>query len=168
MAGGATPIHDYAGYESLTARSAVAIAGGERLTTWTEPRWLDSGRLFDIVQPDVTICGGIGNALRIAELATVRAMKFVPHSCNGAVGMAATLHLLSLLEPQTASPAMHPPMLEIDFSENPHLRELLTEPLPIVDGSIEVPTGPGLGIDIDERYLREHARVSRRVPASGT
>ena len=151
------PTRGYRGYAELTAQSAIAVAGGEALERWADAVALSSSRLFDVVQPDVTICGGIGNALRIAELAQLGGIEVVPHSCNGAIGMAATMQLLSVLESASGSPAAQTPLLEMDFSENPHLRDLLDGAIAITDGWAQLPLGSGLGVEVDERYVYDRS-----------
>ena len=58
-------------------------------------------RSFDMIQPDVVLCGGIGEALFIAEMARLWSVQCVPHCWSGAIGIAATLQLLSLLPDAT-------------------------------------------------------------------
>ena len=63
------PQHGYRGYPELAAALDIALAGGEMLQTRDQFKELFERRAVDIVQPDVTLCGGIGEMLFIADLA---------------------------------------------------------------------------------------------------
>ena len=68
------------------------------------PRPRSTAAAFDIIQPDVSICGGIGEALAIGGLARLAAIDTHPHACNGALGLAATLQVLAApAGPESAS-----------------------------------------------------------------
>jgi hypothetical protein len=68
----------------------------------------------------------------------------------------AAVHVLSLLPNPTGGPSAETPMLEYDTTENLFRTTLLTEPLAVRDGFIQVPSGPGLGITVDEDVLRRY------------
>ena len=78
----------------------------------------------------------------------------MPHCWAGGPVIAATTHLLALLPDASWARTTEPPMLEFDTVENPFRENLLAQPLEVKDGFITVPTGTGLGIDIDEDKLR--------------
>jgi D-galactarolactone cycloisomerase len=150
---------EYAGYESLAAALDIPIACGETLQSRGAFKALLDARKVDIVQPDAAICGGIGECLFVADMARLAGVPCVPHCWGGALAVAATLHLLSLLPAPTAGPQADIPMLEYDTTENPLRTALLSTPLAPTDGFLAVPTGPGLGVTVDEtalnRYLHE-------------
>ena len=148
----------YEGYEVLADALDIAVAGGEMLQTRAAFHDLLTRRAVDIVQPDVSLCGGIADLLFIADLAALHRIQAVPHSWNGPVTEAASLHIASLLPEPTLMPGVDVPLLEHDTTENRFLGELLREPFQLVDGSYAVPTAPGLGIELDERAL-ERLRV---------
>jgi D-galactarolactone cycloisomerase len=147
---------EYAGYETLAARLDIPIASGEILQSRGSFKALIDQGKTDIVQPDVTICGGVGECLFVADLARLSGIQCVPHCWGGAIAVAAAVHVLSLLPDPTGGPAAETPMLEYDTTENPLRTDLLAEPLAVRDGFIEVPHGPGLGITIDEQALRRY------------
>jgi D-galactarolactone cycloisomerase len=148
------PTSDYAAYAPLADALAIPLAGGETLETTTAAEPLLRGGSFDLVQPDIAICGGIGPTLEIARLATAAGRWAVPHACHGAIALAATLQALAVLPEAPGQPAFAAPILEHDVGENPILTDLLVEPLAVVDGSMAIPDGPGLGIEVDEARLR--------------
>jgi D-galactarolactone cycloisomerase len=150
------PTDDYAGYEWLRARLPLTLAGGESVQSRGAARALLERAAVDIIQPDPTICGGIGDALFIGALARLHAIQMHPHACNGAVALAATLQLIAVLPGATRMGGDAPldePLLEYDFGENPLRTELLATPLEPHGGRFTIPTGPGLGVVVDDDRL---------------
>jgi D-galactarolactone cycloisomerase len=148
------PTSDYAAYAPLAGELTIPLAGGEILESATDAEPFLRGGSFDLVQPDVSICGGIGGVLDIAAAANAAGRFAVPHACSGAIALAATLHILAVLPLPPDAPAWAEPILEHDVGENPIRTDILTEPLTLDDGWMTIPAGPGLGIDIDEVALR--------------
>ena len=148
------PTNDYLAYAPLAGELSIPLAGGEILESAadTEP-YLRAGS-FDLVQPDVSICGGIGGVLEIATAARDAGRFAVPHACSGAIALAATLHILAVLPVPPDAPKYAEPILEHDVGENPIRTDILTEPLTLDDGWMTIPDGPGLGVDVDEVALR--------------
>jgi D-galactarolactone cycloisomerase len=147
---------DYAGYDTLAAHLDIPIASGEILQSRGAFKALIDAGKADIVQPDVTICGGIGECLFVADLARLAGIQCIPHCWGGAIAVAAAVHVLSLLPNPTGGPNAETPMLEYDMIENPMRTDLLAEPLDVRDGFVQVPRGPGLGITVDEDALRRY------------
>jgi D-galactarolactone cycloisomerase len=151
----------YPGYGDLTRNSGMAIAAGEGLERRTDfSRLLDDG--VDIVQPDVAICGGVGEACFVADLAALRGRACVPHCWGGAVVIAATLQLLAVVPEPTEVDDSYGPLLEWDTFENPMRTDLLTEPFTMSDGRITIPPGPGLGVEVDEETVLRLDRLADR------
>ena len=148
----------YPAYEELRRRLPLSLAGGEALDSRGSAQDLIQRRAFDIIQPDVSLCGGIGEALFVAELAALSGIRCYPHCWGSDIIIAATVHLVSLLpEPHGGFPT-DSPLLEVDQSENPWRNGLAKGTFPIEsDGTIQVPTRPGLGFDIDEAMVKEYA-----------
>jgi D-galactarolactone cycloisomerase len=150
------PTGDYPAYRPLADVLAMPVAGGETLETPDDARTaLDAGA-FDIIQPDLGICGGMQPLLEIAQSARDRGRACVPHSCNGGILLAATLQALALLPDTAGLPRWAEPMLEVDVGENPLRVDLLREPPVVSDGCIAIPDGPGLGVDIDESIVERY------------
>ncbi|MGH3516870.1 MAG: mandelate racemase/muconate lactonizing enzyme family protein [Haloechinothrix sp.] len=149
------PVEDLAGLRRVAARSAVPIATGE--ATYTRHGFaalLDTGAV-DVLQPDVTKCGGLTDAHFVAGMARLCNVRLSPHCWGGAVALAATLQLLAAI-PNHPHPdiAPEPLWLEHDQGENPLRDELCGGPLPVAAGIVTVPDGPGLGVDVDQKVLR--------------
>lgn len=147
----------YPGYETLPPALDIAVAGGEGLSSRSAFAAFLQRRAVDIVQPDVSICGGIGEALFVAELAALWGSPCAPHAWGGAVTLAATVQLASLLPPVSELATPDFPLLEYDLFENPMRTELLAGQLSPSGGVVTVPDDVGLGIVLDEAWIRRSA-----------
>jgi D-galactarolactone cycloisomerase len=151
------PQAGYIGYEALAAELDLPVAGGEMLQSRTAFKELLDRRAVDIVQPDISICGGVGECMFVAELARLHGVRCVPHTWNGAIMNIATLHVAAALPEASRLAGVDAPLLEFDSTDNPFMRAELCDPPPLRDGCFEVPSGPGLGVEVDETWLRQHA-----------
>lgn len=150
---------DYAGLARLHKMAGVPIATGEALYTVHDFLPLAETGAADILQPDLSLCGGFWQGRKIAELAHAHALRVSPHVWGGAVGLAAALHFIAALSVYPhAENVPKPVLLEYDLGENPLRSELLRTPLVPVDGVIAVPDGPGLGIDINPDAVARFAK----------
>ena len=132
-------------YVTLRKASRIPIAGGEVLTRRQSFQpWLEAGA-FDIVQPDVTKCGGISEERRIGWMARDNGVRFIPHGWNTTVGLAADLQL--------ASAFAGTDLVEY-LTGSPFIDELCDWKLD-AEGMLAIPSGPGLGIRINLEALRE-------------
>ena len=144
---------EYPGYE-LLADLDVPIAAGEGLQTRTAFADFLRRRAASIVQPDVSICGGIGELLFVAELAALSGRLCVPHAWGGAVQLAASMHAVSLLPEPSELAGIDSPLLECDRFENPLRTRLAPDAIQPAAGQVHLPGGPGLGVTVDEDWLR--------------
>ncbi|MSR56659.1 MAG: mandelate racemase/muconate lactonizing enzyme family protein [Planctomycetaceae bacterium] len=150
---------NYAGYDVLTESLDIAVSGGEVLDSRATAREHIVRRSFDIIQPDVSLCGGIAEVLFIAEMARLFGIQALPHCWAGAITIAATLQVNSLLSPHFPGFAGgDEPMLEFDVYENPFRDEIVAKKFELKQGYFDVPTGPGLGIEIVEDVVRKYAK----------
>ena len=140
---------EYEAYAELADTVDIRVAAGEQDTTlWGFRELIERGHV-DLVQPDVTRCGGITELLRIAEFAHERGIETVPHAWKSGIIKAASLHVNAVL-PEAL-------FQEYCVAETPINTLLTRERLPIdSEGFLAVPTGPGLGVELDldvlERY----------------
>jgi D-galactarolactone cycloisomerase len=151
------PPQDFRGYEILSGRAPIPIATGEALyTVWDFARLIEA-RAVHVVQPDLTLCGGLDQAKAVALLCQLHNLRFSPHVWGSAVGLAAAVHFVAALPayPHTDNlPA--PRLIEYDVGENPLRDELLTKPLRPVNGRLAVPEAPGLGIELDPDAIKRY------------
>jgi D-galactarolactone cycloisomerase len=147
---------DVDGYIEVTRALDMAVAGGENAFTRWGFRDLVVRKAMDIVQPDVCAAGGISECRKIATLAITHGVECVPHAWGSAIGVAATLHFLAALPDQPPSYRPMPPMLEFEQCENPFRDHLSREPIVQHRGKVQVPTGAGLGIEIERKILDKY------------
>ncbi len=152
------PQNGYRGYPELRGKMPLPLAGGEGLTTrWAVNEMLRRG-CFDIIQPDVSICGGISECLFMGELAQLAQVQCVPHCWAGAITLAATLHVAALLPDPSRMPGVDAPQVELDVTENPFRDDVIVnDPFQLHDGALEVPSTSGLGVEVNESALRHYA-----------
>ena len=147
----------YTAYEELRERLPLSLAAGEAVDGRASAKELIDRRAMDIIQPDISLCGGFAEALFISEMAALSGIRCIPHCWGADILIAATVQLLSILpDPHWGFPT-DTPLLELDQSENPWRNGLAKDAFPLRDGMIQVPTGPGLGIIIDEQMVKEYA-----------
>jgi D-galactarolactone cycloisomerase len=153
-----TPQAGYIGYPELRAKMGLPLAGGEGLMTRHSAHQTLERGCFDIIQPDVSICSGLSECLFIGELARLSQVRCIPHCWAGAITLAATLQLAALLPEPSRMPGVDAPLLEYDVTENPFRDDVVVgDPFVLHDGYVELPTRPGLGVEIDEGRLRRYA-----------
>jgi D-galactarolactone cycloisomerase len=148
---------DIEGYIHIRSMLRLPIAGGECEFTRFGFKNLVSKQAIDIAQPDICGSGGFTELKKIAAMANAFGVQVIPHVWNSIIGVAASLHFVASLPncPSTASPKpfRQQPGIEFDRSHNP-LRDNFAEGvLEFADGYLNVPTKPGLGIEIDEERL---------------
>ena len=105
-------------------------------------------RAVDIVQPNVTWCGGISEGKKIGTLAAAFHLGCVPHTFGSPLTLIANLHLGASLPNASA--------VEFDRTPNPLMRELLEEP-PAIDAEsrVHLPSGPGLGVKLNAKAVEK-------------
>jgi L-alanine-DL-glutamate epimerase-like enolase superfamily enzyme len=132
---------DYETYRRLGEATETRIAAGEaEATTWGFRRLVEDGRV-DVLQPDLSRCGGLTIARRVAYLADDLNVAICPHAWGSEILTAATLHFVAFLS--------RPTFLEFNTSADPLSRGLTSAPLELRDGHVHLPDGPGLGVELD-------------------
>jgi D-galactarolactone cycloisomerase len=144
---------DVAGYAEMRAKLTMPIAGGENEHTLFGFRELLAAGAVDIAQPDIGSCGGISAARHIMALAQSHGVQVNPHVWGSAIAQAASLHVIAAVPVAHHSLYPQEPVLEYDRSSHPFRRELIREPIVLVDGWVHIPERPGLGIEVDRATL---------------
>lgn len=147
---------DLDGSASLADATAIPLAAGELLQTRFEFDELMRRAGVQVVQPDVGRVGGITEAMRVARMAEERGLWMIPHCWKSGIGIAASAHV--------AFASRNCPFIEYlppQVSESFVRREMLSRELPVVDGRILTSEQPGLGVVLNERFVKE-----RRVGGS--
>jgi L-alanine-DL-glutamate epimerase-like enolase superfamily enzyme len=139
---------DLAGHARLAERSAIRICGAEAAATRFEIReWLTVGKV-GVVQPNIGRGGGLTEIRRIADLCEIMGAEVVPHGWKTGITSAVGRHF------QAACPAA--PVFEYvspHVFDSPLRRELVSPEPAVVDGYMDLPTGPGLGIALNEELV---------------
>lgn len=132
----------------------MAIAGGECLYTRFAFRDFVAKRAFDIAQPDICNTGGPSETRRIATICHTWGIHTFPHVWGGPFAVAASLHLMATLPSnppvRNPMPFFQGPGMEFDRTPNPIREQLAVGPaFDQHDGVIDVPQGPGWGIEVN-------------------
>ena len=131
---------------------SLPIAGGEQEYGLHGFRWLIANDAVQIVQPDTYYFGGMIRAMQVARMAAAYGKSCTPHMSGGGLGFLYMVHFVSAL-------ANAMPHHEFKGLRTNVPWECRTSALKVIDGKIKVPTGPGLGVDIDPAYLNKHQAV---------
>ncbi|GAA4013337.1 mandelate racemase/muconate lactonizing enzyme family protein [Streptomyces plumbiresistens] len=157
------PPEDTAGWRELRDLH-LPLSGGEALYTRYGFRDPIAEHRFDIVQPDIAKCGGFTEAQAVRQLAAAFNLRLSPHCWGTGVAQAATLQLLSAVPRAPFGMAGGQPLLfEFDQGPNPLREGVLATPVKAEQGTVAVPDGPGLGVEIDEGWVRAHRLADHRV-----
>lgn len=135
----------------------IPVASGERIST----RWgfwdVLAKQAVSVIQPDIICCGGILETKKIAAMAQVHHIGVAPHSASGPALAAASMHL----------DACTPNFLiqELFYPDQPTYGEILNEHFLVPkNGFIELPTKPGLGLELNIEAVSKQAFQYRRDP----
>ncbi|WP_105400270.1 mandelate racemase/muconate lactonizing enzyme family protein [Neorhizobium sp. T7_12] len=151
-----TPPESIDALVDVREKSPVPIAAGER---WYEPgKFLEalSKKALDILQPDVSHAGGLGETKRISHMAHHHLIPVAPHNPVGPVMNAMTLHM-SVAIPNFS-------IFETVSVDVPWRKELVRETLQFEDGAIRAPTAPGLGVELIEEACDRYPYAPYNVP----
>jgi L-alanine-DL-glutamate epimerase-like enolase superfamily enzyme len=136
-------------YAAVRSHSLVPLAAGEQLGTIWDFERLIGENCVDVVQPDLTRCGGLTVGLQVARLATETGIDLVPHSWLTDLLTAYSLHLIGTLQ--------RPQFVEFNVSQSPLTRGICGGALRLnSDGTVDLPRGIGLGVTVDEAFVARH------------
>jgi len=141
---------DKRGLAEVRRSTHIPIASGESDCTRFDFRDLIDLGAADVLQPDLAICGGVSEAMRIGAMAAAANLRVAPHLWAGAPAFAAGLHFAA------ACPAAH--ILEYSLGANPMIHDLVEERFAIEDGMLEIPDRPGLGITVREDFVDRYRK----------
>ena len=142
---------DYDGYAQVARSVDTRIACGEQeATEWGFQRLIEQGGI-DVLQPDLTRCGGFTVARKIVHMAERANRLVIPHSWSSDLLTAASLHLCAFQR--------RAEFVEFSTSQGPLSRMLAKEPLRMIDGYIRVPDAPGLGVEVNDAVIHQY-RIS--------
>jgi D-galactarolactone cycloisomerase len=148
------PPEDLDGHLAVKATLSIPIATGKCEFTRVGFRGLLERRAADYIQPDLCAAGGLSECKKIADMVLAYGVRFAPHVWGTGIAVSAAVQLLAVVADWTP-PSLGPvePMLEFDRTEHPVRSGLLATPIVPVNGYVTVPTGPGLGIEVNRDVL---------------
>lgn len=139
---------DYDGYAQLAGAVDTLIACGEQeATEWGFQTLIERGGI-DVVQPDLSRCGGFTVARKVVHMAQLHNRLCIPHAWLSDLLTAASLHLNAFMRRSVFQ--------EFNVTSGPLSRELCKNPIQLEEGLLRVPQGPGLGVEIDEAAINKY------------
>ncbi len=140
----------------ISTYTSTPIATGERMySRWDFKKIFEAGYV-DIIQPDLSHAGGITECRKIATMAEAYDIAVAPHCPLGPIALAACLQLDAI----TPNAFIQEQSLGIHYNSGSDLLDYLNDKaiFKYNSGYVEIPKGPGLGIDINEEKVREASR----------
>ena len=133
-------------FVQLKASTKTPIATGERYVARHQFRELLEKYACDYIQPDAIYTGGMNELRKIAMMAEAYYCPVIPHNCNGPVCTAATIHAAACM----------PNFRIMEYIPVPERQDILVEPLVFTDGAFELPTKPGLGVELNKAVFDQY------------
>lgn len=139
--------------KAVAGALTLPVANGEQDYGFYGFRWLIANDGIDIVQPDNYYFGGLIRSMKVARMAAAYGKEFVPHMSGGGLGFLYNIHMVSAVK----NAGEHHEFKS--FKTNVRY-ECKTSPLKVADGKIQVPTGPGFGVEFDPDWVKKHRAVT--------
>lgn len=146
------PFDWYEETREVTKALNVPVAGGEQEPSMHGFRWLIKEEALDIVQPDIFYFGGMVRSMKVARMAALKGKTCTPHISGSGLGYLYMMHFVSAV-PNAG------PYHEFKGFNNELPLESPTSSLSSEEGTVTVPTGPGLGVIIDPDFISKHTVV---------
>lgn len=144
----------------VASHTSIPIATGERLySRWDFKHVLQAGHV-DIIQPDISHAGGISEVKKIAAMAEAYDVALAPHCPLGPIALAASLQI----DACSPNAFIQEQSLGIHYNQTAELLDYLGDPgvFSYREGIVTIPSGPGLGIEIDEGRVRQASQTEVR------
>ena len=144
------------GAEDIANLTSIPIATGERMFTRWDFKHLLAQGYVDIIQPDVSHAGGILEVRKIAAMAEAYDVALAPHCPLGPIALAACLQV----DACSPNAFIQEQSLGIHYNEGSDLLDYLMDPAVFrySGGYVQIPEGPGLGIEVNEERVRAAAK----------
>jgi L-alanine-DL-glutamate epimerase-like enolase superfamily enzyme len=130
----------------------IPIAGGEQEPSLWNFRWLIANDALQIVQPDIFYFGGMIRSVKVARMAATKGLDCIPHISGSGLGYLYMMHFISAIP--NAGPYHEFKGLNTKLPLTCNTSDLQTH-----EGTATVPSGPGLGVEIDKAYINKHKLV---------
>ncbi|MGH8337429.1 MAG: enolase C-terminal domain-like protein, partial [Gammaproteobacteria bacterium] len=142
------PSDDHVGLRRLAESVSTRVSGGECLATAAEFDEFIRETRPDIVQPDITRCGGISEIRKVNEIAARYSTQLVPHGFSTGILLAATVQFLASIPGGD--------LIEYSQSTSPLAKSLVANHIQLVDGKVTISDEPGLGVVLDGDLIAKY------------
>lgn len=132
----------------VTKALNIPVAGGEQDNSLAQWKRMIQMRAVDIVQPDVCYIGGISRTLKVAKMSAKAGLICTPHAANLSMVTIFTLHLMGAIDNAG-------PYVEFSIEDTPWTNDLFYPSLEVKDGMVNIPKGPGWGVEINPEWLKK-------------
>lgn len=147
------PYWEYEWTKQVTEALEIDVTGGEQDTNLALWKRMIDDRVVDVVQPDICYMGGIERTLRVAKMAEAAGLPCTPHAANMSLVTIFTLHLAGALS--NAGPYVEFTIEEADYY--PWQYGVFRHFPTVRDGKVQIPDGPGWGVEIESGWLEKAA-----------
>lgn len=130
----------------------IPVSNGEQDQSFVNFRWLIANDGLEIVQPDNYYFGGFIRSIKVARMAEAFGKSFIPHMSGGGLGFLYNIHIVSV----APNAGEHHEFKGLDTNV-PFICP--TSDLKVNNGKLKVPTGPGMGVELDPGFIKKHEIV---------
>jgi len=145
------PRYAFSQLADLSSKVDIAIAGGENNTGLHEFVDMVQNNVYDMLQPESMVLNGVTTLRKVGLLAEAFGKQIVPHHGGGNIGVIAHLHMVASWTHAPFMELLHDPPI----ADYRHGFSIMKNPPLVQNGMIEVPQGPGLGVEIDRDLVEE-------------
>jgi L-alanine-DL-glutamate epimerase-like enolase superfamily enzyme len=146
------PFDWYEETQAVAKALRIPVAGGEQEPSMRNFRWLIHNGALQVVQPDIFYFGGMIRSMRVARMAAARGLTCTPHISGSGLGYLYMMHFVSAVP--NAGPYHEFKGFNLELPIH-----CPTSDLDSKGGTVKVPTGPGLGVEIDPEFVDKHVPV---------
>lgn len=146
------PFDYYEETKEISDKLEIKIAGGEEESSLRMFKWMIENDTVQVVQPDLLYFGGLIRSVKVAKMAQAAGIDCTPHMSGNGLGYLYVLHFASFIP--NCGPHQE---FKGDDDKIPFICP--TSSLKAVNGKMSVPTGPGLGIEIDPDFIKSSVEV---------
>jgi L-alanine-DL-glutamate epimerase-like enolase superfamily enzyme len=143
------PYWEYEQTKQVTDALEIDVTGGEQDCELQNWRRMVDMRAVNVLQPDISYIGGISRTLKVVEMAEAAGLPITPHAANLSLVTVFTLHLMGAIK--AAGPYVEFSVEGLDYY--PWQADLFEPALVAVDGKVQIPDGPGWGVEINAGWL---------------
>jgi galactonate dehydratase len=142
--------------KEIASLTSIPIATGERMFSRWDFKPLLQGGYVDIIQPDLSHAGGITECKKIISMAEAYDVAAAPHCPLGPIALAACLQV----DATAHNAFIQEQSLGIHYNQGSDLLDYLKDPtvFDYENGYVKIPQGPGLGIEVNEEFVRKMAK----------